>query len=86
MIQKIVAPISVITSYNHTTRKTIPVRLKWEGREYSIEKVGFHHYFRKGRTMVHVFSVVTGSNFFRLELDTENLQWEVTEIADDLAN
>ena len=86
MIQKINTPISVISSYNHNTGVTTPARIKWEGREYRIQKIGFHHHYRKGRTLIHVFSVSTEVMFFRLELDTENLNWKVTQIADDLPN
>ncbi|OGV93967.1 hypothetical protein A3B57_00960 [Microgenomates group bacterium RIFCSPLOWO2_01_FULL_47_10] len=86
MIQTIDAPISVITAYNHLTSQFIPVKLKWHSREYTIITIGFHHHYRQGRTLFHVFSVATEEMFFRLELDTETLMWRVTEIADDLPN
>ena len=34
--------------------------------------------------LMHVFSVVAGGLFFRLELDSNNLQWKLKEVADGL--
>ena len=86
MIQKIDAPISVISKYDHRQKKTTPVKVMWEGREYQIVKIGLHHQYRKGRTLFHVFSISSVEVFFRIELNTENLQWRLTEITDDLPN
>lgn len=82
MIQKISAPISVITTYNHRTRQTKPAKVKWDGREYQIEKIGLHHTYREGRTLYHVFSASAKDLFFKLILDTDTLHWRLEEIAD----
>ena len=86
MIQKLDAPISVLLSYNHKTRHVQPVRLQWEAKDYTIEKIGFHHTYREGRTLIHVFSVETASLFFRIAFDTSALSWRVQEIADGESN
>lgn len=61
-----------------------PKRVVWKNREYIIEKIGLRHTFKKGSTLYHVFSVSTSSLFMRLLLNTENLQWRLTEVSDEL--
>lgn len=82
MIEKIHAPVSVITSYNHKTRKVSPKKVEWDGKIHEIIKVGMHHTFRSGRTLMHVFSVVSSTLFFKLVLNTDTLHWTLEEIAD----
>jgi hypothetical protein len=74
--------VSVITVFDSGTNEVIPKRLKWQGRLHTITQVGLHHTYRTGRTLIHVFSVTDGTMFFRLELNTENLHWSLTEISD----
>jgi hypothetical protein len=54
------------------------------GREYEIKKLGYHHSYRRGRTLIHVFSVVSDTMFFRLELDTESLNLEIVDTAENV--
>ena len=82
MIQKLSAPVSVAAVFDHTKRAFVPKKVRWDGREYRIEKIGFHHTFREGRTLFHVFSVSAEAMFFRLVLDTETLLFRLEEIAD----
>ena len=86
MIQAIRAPISFIAHYNHHHHRFIPLQLTWEGRSYPIKSLGLHHTYRTGRTLHHVFSVASDSLFFRLNFNTDNLQWTLEEIADDVTN
>lgn len=60
----------------------IPKYLVWKDRNYIITKVGFHHSFREGRVLYHVFSVTTKTLFLRLRLDTESLLWRLEETED----
>jgi len=82
MIQTIDAPISVTLAYDHRKRVSCPSKLLWEGREYTITKLGLHHTYRQGRTLMHVFSVSTKTMFFRLVLNTDTLSWRIDQIAD----
>ena len=82
MLQKIKAPISVILEYDSKLRKVSPRSVHWDGNDYEVTKVGFHHTLREGRTLFHIFSVDTNSLFFRLKLNTDNLQWTLEEISD----
>jgi hypothetical protein len=82
MLQKLDTPISVVLVYNHKLRKTCPTMVVWEGRNYKIKKLGLHHTYYSGRTLFHVYSVASETIFFRLVLDTDTLNWRLTEISD----
>lgn len=84
MIQKISAPISLVLVYDHAARKLIPKKLKWEGKTHDIIHVDLHHIYKQGRTLLHVFSVSSNTMFFRIAMDTSNLQWTLEEISDGL--
>lgn len=58
-----------------------PTVLWWRRRRYPITRVGLHHTAHDGRRLFHIFSVTDGMNFFKLQLDTETLQWTVLEVA-----
>lgn len=62
----------------------IPKYLVWGGKNYSIAQIGFHHTYREGRVLYHVFSVTSKTLFFRLSLNTETLHWRLQEISDGL--
>lgn len=86
MIEKINEPVSVALVSDCKKRKVYPHLIFWRGRKYKIDKIGLHHFFRQGRTLLHVFSVVSGNNFFRLSLNTNSLFWTLEEIADQEVN
>ena len=76
--------ISVITIFRHrsTQNEVLPWKIKWQGRIYHIQKIGFHHLIREGRKLFHIFSVTDGNLDFRLRFDTENLHWILEEVFD----
>ncbi len=82
MNQKLDEPVSVSMLYDSSKRKTTPRSIVWKNRLYPVTKIGFHHNYREGRVLFHVFSVATPTIFFRLELNTETLHWRVTNIAE----
>jgi hypothetical protein len=47
-------------------------------------QVGLRHTYREGITRHHVFSVVSSSLFFRLNLNADNLSWTLEEVSDGL--
>lgn len=81
---KVDVPVSVISIYDPNCAKVSPLKIRWDGRVYSVTKVGLHHNFRVGRTLHHIFSVIAGETFFRLNLNTENLSWRLEEVSDGL--
>lgn len=82
MIQRVSTPVSVAFVFDHKARQMIPKTIWWEGKTYQIIKLGFHHTYRQGRTLYHVFSVESPTLFFRVVLNTETLVWTLEEIAD----
>lgn len=86
MIQKISEPVSVSLNFDSSKRKIYPKWVVWNGRLYSIIKVGLHHTYYKGKILYHVFSVASKTLFFRLVLNTENLHWKLEEVSDGLPN
>ncbi len=84
MITKLNVPVSVSFTFNSKKRSVNPRALLWNDRLYKVKKVGFHHKFREGRTLFHVFSVAGKNMFFRLVLNTDNLHWKLEEISDGL--
>ena len=81
-IQKIDESVSVSFAYDSDKKSVFPRWIVWGGRLRPVTKVGLHHRFRKGRTLYHVFSVVSKGVYLRLILDTETLHWKLEEISD----
>lgn len=77
MIQRLSEPVSVL--FNST-----PISLTWSNQTYNITQIGLHHTVRDGRILHHIFSVLAGDLFFRLNLNTDNLHWTLEEISDGL--
>ncbi|MBU1133156.1 MAG: hypothetical protein ABIA11_04080 [Patescibacteria group bacterium] len=86
MIQKLSAPISVLSYFNHKKRKFSPLLVVWEGKEHKVSKIGYQHKFWSGNTLFHVFSVVCEGIFFKIKLNTQSLSWEIEEISDGETN
>lgn len=86
MIQKILAPVSVLALFNHKKRAFEPLFVLWEGKKHKVQKIGYHHKVREGNTIFHIFSILCETLFFRLKLDTESLLWTVEEISDGEVN
>lgn len=57
-----------------------PRWIKWKDKVYRVEKVGLHHTYREGKTLYHVFSVATKTLFMRLILNTDTLDWRLTDV------
>lgn len=66
--------------------RAVPVKVQWRGRVYHITQLGHHHTVRQGRTLFHVFSVISGGSALRLRMDTETLVWELEEIDSSLCS
>lgn len=56
-----------------------PLSMHWKNRDYKVTKIGLRHDYYEGKILVHVFSVLSGSLFFKLKLDTKHLSWLLLE-------
>ena len=86
MNESINEKISVVTIYDREKGTIQPYQLKWQGKKYTINKIGYYHKIRVGRGMKHIFSVTDGNMFFRLSLDSETLIWTLEHISDGFVN
>lgn len=57
-----------------------PILMSWRNRDYKITKVGFHHNYLEGKTLIHIFSCLSGDLFLKLKFNTKNLQWILIQI------
>jgi len=62
----------------------IPKYLIWKGRSHNINKIGLHHKYFDGKTLLHIFSVMTDTLFLRLSFNTDNLNWKLKEISENV--
>ncbi len=82
MLEKIHEKIDVITIYKKYPARVIPYKIRWNGRDHIITKIGYHHKIRKGHTFFHIFSVCSDTLAFRLRFDTETMYWTLEEVSD----
>jgi hypothetical protein len=91
-------PVLVSLISDPKTNRVYPKLITWNGRDYSVLKVGLHHTFREGRVLYHVFSVATSTlfitasknadisfsseNVMKLLLNSETLHWKLEEVWD----
>lgn len=57
-----------------------PLSMHWRNRDYKVTKIGLHHDLHEGKILMHVFSVLSGSLFLKLKLNTKSLKWKLEKI------
>jgi len=62
--------------------KGFPKLMEYEGRRVIFTETGLRHLVRKGQKLVHIFDMTDGSADYRLEFDTESLDWRLIYMAD----
>lgn len=82
MNEKINERIDVITIYRKTGALVMPYKLRWNGKEYKITKLGYHHKIKEGKTLIHIFSCSNDSLAFRLRFNSDTLSWILEEVLD----
>lgn len=86
MVEKINEQVPVIFIMNPFTKKIMPVRIQWRGREYTVKKLGFHYKVREGRKLIHIYTVSTETLDFKLRFDTDELVVILEEAFDGIAD
>ncbi len=75
--------VDVITIYKKSnTFHAFPYKLRWNGREHFIKKVGYHHKIKEGKTLIHIFSCSSDTLSFRLRFNSDTLSWILEEVED----
>ncbi len=82
MLEKLFEKVSVISSYSHEKNRFILYKIRWRLRDYFIKKLAYHHKIREGRELLHIFHVTDGNLDFKLQFNTENLNWILEEVSD----
>ncbi len=88
MRERINEKVSVGTFFNAQKKVCMPRVLIWQGKEYYFDKVGYHHIVRIGIVQHHIFELVDRDRtmWFRLNLNTSNLQWVLEAVSDGMAD
>lgn len=88
MREKINQEVSVAMYFSAQKRKAIPYFILWQNKEYRVGKIGYEHKIKVGETLHHIFELIDKeeSIWFRLNLDTSNLHWELEAISDGIAD
>lgn len=71
-------PIDIVVSF--TDNRVIPKRLRWNRTDYEIKNINLVHTAREGTKRVFYFSVSDLTNYFKLKLDPETLEWRLVEL------
>ncbi len=74
--------ISVMTKFDREKGTVMPIKIRWQGRDYLITKLAYYHKRREGRNIQHIFHVSNGTMDFKLRLDSETLHWTLEEATD----
>ena len=80
--------VSVVSYFSSKKRLSLPHIISWQGREYAVGTIGFHHTVRQGDILHHIYELVDQEEvlWMRLNLDTSNLHWTLEVISDGLAD
>lgn len=57
-----------------------PLSMTWRNRDYKITKIGLNHNYFEGKTLIHIFSVLSDDLFLKLKFDTKHLTWQLLEV------
>lgn len=82
MLENINERVSVITKYDRDSGAVMPVKMRWQAKDYLIQKLGYYHKIREGRTIQHIFHVTDGSIDFRLKHNSDTLNWILEQVSD----
>lgn len=74
-------PIDVVVSF--CQNRVLPKRMRWNEHDYEITTVNLVHTAREGTKRVYYFSVSDLTNYFKLKLDPELLEWRLVELYTD---
>jgi hypothetical protein len=85
MFERVNETVDVLVGFRHKKQsvQVLPYVLDWRGKRYRLKTMGLHHPARRGRQIIHVFEFACGSTKFKLELNTEVLEWKLTEVYHD---
>lgn len=81
MLEAINEPVDMLVSF--CENRVLPRRMRWNMRDYDIKTVNLVHTAREGSKRIFYFSVSDLTNYFKLRLDPETLEWRLVELYGD---
>ncbi len=81
MLEVINEPVDVDVTF--AQNRVSPKRMLWNQRAYDIKSVNLVHTAHEGTKKVFYFSVSDLTNYFKLRLDTDILEWRLVELYSD---
>lgn len=90
MFERVDEPVEVLVGFKQqshsgkgsskSSTRVLPYLLSWRGSRYKLDIMGLHHPARKGINRIHFFEFTSGNTKFKLELDSETLEWRLVEV------
>ena len=77
MYQQINEPIQVISKF--TEGKILPLKFLWQGREFFVQKINLTYHHFECRAKIYYFAVSDSANYFKLQFDSNSLNWTLLE-------
>ncbi len=81
-INKRVKILAIFDDNGAEARYCLPLKMRWNQRDYQFSELGLRHPTIKGQRHVHIFDVSDGQADFRLEFDAQRLTWTLVHIAE----
>jgi hypothetical protein len=79
--------VDVVAVYGQGLNPCRPLRFRrTSGREITVSEIGLRYPSARGRKTLHIFDVTDGSADYRLEFDSEQLNWHLTREGDHYAD
>lgn len=66
---------SICIGTNIHSRTVVPQSMIWRDRTYQFTNMGLHHTTYDGDVLIHLFSMITTSAYFRISFNTKTLLW-----------
>lgn len=57
-----------------------PKKIRWNNRDYILERVNLIHATHEGDKKLYYFSVSDRTNLFKLRFESDTLEWRLVEI------
>lgn len=71
--------ISIQESITVVSISCIPKYMRWRQKKYEFTSCGLHYTTHVGATLLHIFTMTTIGAWYKLQLDTQSLQWKLLE-------
>jgi hypothetical protein len=86
MYETINEQVAVLAVFGLDGHKVRPFRMKWQHNEIDFIHVDYQHKYKDGESMIHVFCVSDGPNYYELHFDAVAMKWILGRVSDNEAN